>query len=146
MVHQIQMQPFKTGCSILQAVEAQPDVDTKVKMKSRLWLFFLFRFCHLFQFTQFCAPLSFWLSSPFPPVLFFPGAVAPVALPAHARWSPFPLQTFPEHGERGGWRGGSPDTPRQAPLAQSQVAARNCAALSQKHLWEKTANFTEVNL
>lgn len=35
------MQPFKTGCSILHVVEAQPDVDTNVKMKSRPLLFFV---------------------------------------------------------------------------------------------------------
>lgn len=49
-------------------------------------------------------------------VLFFPGVIAPVALPAHTRWSPLPVQTFPEYGECGGWRRSARLPPCQTPL------------------------------
>lgn len=66
---------------------------------------------------------SFYFSFLVPPsVLFFSGVIAPVALPAHARWSPLPVQTFPEHGECGGRRRSTRLPSCQAPLSQSQVA------------------------
>lgn len=66
VVHQAHTQPFKTGCSTLQARVALPVVDTNVKTK------------------KLCSPCLL-LPSPHPTVLFLPGVVAPVALPAHAR-------------------------------------------------------------
>lgn len=95
---------------------------------------FLFKLCfkvHKDPSTRLLR-LSFLLTSlcsffcPSLPVLLIPGVTAPVALPAYARRPPFPVQTFPQHGERGRGRI-APLAPRQAPLAQPQVAW-NCTA------------------
>lgn len=68
---------------------------------------------------------SFLLTSlcffPSLPVFLIPGVIAPVALPAYAGRPPFPVQTFPQHRERGRRRI-APIAPCQAPLTQPQVA------------------------
>lgn len=113
-------------CYVIKTAEEQGDMDTNVQIQKGVLL--ILHIYNKFKHTDLRALffpalyVSKSLISPFPAVLFFPGAIAPVALPAHTRWSPLPVQTFPQHGECGGRGRSTGPASCQAPLSQSQVA------------------------